>query len=298
MKNVVIIGGNHGLGLEWVKYYLEQGDQVTTTYRDLQASEGLMEIKNNNLTILQCDVTDIEDIKALASNVNEPDLIIYNAGTKGYKIPFTKPIDNTPEELRLALQVNCEGLTAAIQAFFPKLIARPNVMFVYMSTGVSSTLDNAGGKYLPYRISKAGGNSSIRTLDIAATEAWLEKGNVLEQRPLLFALTPGFVDIGMAKGLTGTMPVKQAISNMVSVMQQVLDTQDTHGLWAHTGKKIEEYVIPTVILKHQEKLATKNEEAPVKAYTPLLVLEKGKSQNTVSVEIEQQKATPKKLVKI
>lgn len=275
MTNIIVIGGNHGLGLEWVKYYLDQGHSVTATFRDKEASEELFAIEkeNDKLTTIECDVTNLAHIEALANKTDPADIYIYNAGTKGYTRKFIKPIDNTTQELELALKVNCIGLDAVIRAFFLKIIAHPNCLFVYMSTGVSSTLDNAGGDYLPYRISKAAGNSCIRDWDIYATEQWLEKGKDLDLRPLLFALTPGMVDIGMAAGVPGAMPVNQAISNMIKVMTEVLSSKDSHALWSHSGSKIESYVMPTLIVKHQaQQVQNKQEmeEQPARTYLPML----------------------------
>lgn len=278
-SEVLVIGGNHGLGLEWVKYYLSQGCNVTATYRNKSASNELFAINNDKLTILECDVTNVNHIEEFAKKAKSADIYLYNAGTKGYEEKFIKPIRNTAPELELALKVNCMGMDAVIRAFFPKIIEKTNCLFVYMSTGVSSTQDNAGGDYHPYRISKAAGNHCIRNWDIQVTEQWLASGKDIDKRPLLFALTPGMVNVGMAAGVTGAMPVDQAIAKMVNVMNTVLTTKDTHGLWSYSGTKIENYVIPTVIKKHQAQ----QEQSAAKTYLPML--EKTKALETVKEDL-------------
>ena len=42
MPSVVIIGGNHGLGLAWTKHYLNMGWNVTATYRERDLSDELL----------------------------------------------------------------------------------------------------------------------------------------------------------------------------------------------------------------------------------------------------------------
>ena len=253
MPKVLVIGGNHDLGLEWTKHYLSQGWEVVATYRDETKSEGLFALKENkNLTIIKCDVTQAEDFKAF-DEVNDINLVIYNAGTKGYTKRFATPDEITDEEIDLAHAVNAKGLNSALRALKSKLLAMPQSLFVYMSTGVSSTADNKGGLYSPYRASKAEANSFIRTWDIYLTTLWLAQNKPLEQRPLLFALTPGLIDIGMGKDVNGALSVKDGMNNMQNVIAHVSETQDTHALWTHDGKKLETYPFPNVINEYKEK---------------------------------------------
>lgn len=273
MANVLIIGGNHGLGLEWVKYYLNQGNHVTATYRDFSASTELFAIQDCPLTKIECDVTNTKQIESLTQSVSSFDIIIYNAGTKGYSKKFSTPDENTDEELDLAYSVNCKGLNAAIRAFLPKILKHPQCKFIYMSTGVSSIQDNASGNYHPYRISKLAGNQTIRNFDLLVTKKWIESDQDITLRPLLFALTPGMVDIGMAAGVEGAMPVDEAIRKMIEVINHVSKTQDTHGLWSYNGKKIDSYVTPQVLQEYENKKPavqeTKNTESK-KNFLPLL----------------------------
>jgi NAD(P)-dependent dehydrogenase (short-subunit alcohol dehydrogenase family) len=266
--HVLIIGGNHGLGLEWTKYYLAQGHQVTATYNNLNSSNELFSIGSPQLTIKPCNVNTHLDVTALETSVTDIDLIIYNAGTKGYNIGFTKPERNSVDEMHIAMGVNCYGVDFIIRAFFEKL-QRAHCQFVYMSTGVSSTQDNASGNYHPYRISKAAGNSLVRNWDIRITEKWLEQGKPLADRPTLFALTPGLVDVGMGKGIKGAMPPTQAITMMAEVIQHVRHTKDSHALWSYKREKIEKYVIPTVIAEYEKSLAESPQRVLLNAYENL-----------------------------
>ena len=286
MANVLIIGGNHGLGLEWVKYYLNQGDQVTATYRDLSASKELFALEGLPLTTIECDVTNIKQINALASLDRSFDMIIYNAGTKGYSKKFSTPDENTDEELDLAYNVNCKGLNAAIRAFLPKILKHPQCKFIYMSTGVSSIQGNASGNYHPYRISKLAGNQVIRNFDLLVIKKWIENNQDITLRPLLFALTPGMVDIGMAAGVKGAVPVDEAIAKMVEVIELVSKTQDTHGLWSYNGKKIDSYVTPEVLNEYEKKKTVSQEPENLnlsKNFLPLLE----KQSHTTNQEIKK-----------
>ncbi len=247
MKHVLIIGGNRGLGLAWTKYYLAEGYKVTATYHDRDNSQAIFDIKSKKLNVLECDVTNEMNITALADKVKDADYIIYNAGTKGYKVPFTTPDKITPQEREFAMKVNCYGVDSVMRTFLPIMLTRKNGVFVYMSSGVSSTLDNASGGYHPYRMSKAAGNSAVRNMDIFVTQTWLKNGNLASERPVLFALSPGLVDTGMGAGVGGAMPVKQALEEMDKVIENVGKSKDSHGLWSHNNTKIENYVEPNVL---------------------------------------------------
>ncbi len=251
MPKVIIIGGNHGLGLAWTNYYLSQGWDVVATYRDESASTELFTLKENiYLSIIKCDVTKAEDFKALAE-INDINLVIYNAGTKGYSKRFAKAEEHSVEELDNAYFVNTRGLFCALKTLTPKLMNTPYSMFVYMSTGVSSTADNLGGGYLPYRSTKQAGNSIIRTWDIRLAEQCIELNKPIEERPLLFAMSPGLIDIGMGANVKGAMPVSEAIAKMVDVMNMVYETNDTHALWTYNKKRLESYSMPTVINEYK-----------------------------------------------
>ncbi len=280
MTDVLVIGGNHGLGLEWAKYYLKQGKKVTATYHDISKSKELFEIKDPNLAIIECDVTNKNHINSLANLVESFGTIIYNAGTKGYTKKFSTPDENTDEELDLAYKVNCKGLNAVIRAFLPLILKQPQCKIIYMSTGVSSIRDNRSGNYHTYRMTKLAGNQCLRDYDIHVIKKWIENNLDIALRPLLFALSPGLVNIGMGADIEGAMPVNDAIDKMVEVIKYIEKTQDTHGLWSFSGKKIDPYEIPTVLEEYEKKKIASLETEEVKPSKNFLPMREQQAKTT------------------
>lgn len=263
---VLIIGGNRGLGLEWVKFFLNRNDTVIATYHNPEHMNDFAELLSQNLAnfiAYPCDVTDDDSVNALAEKILAVDLIIYNSGIKGYQKKFCRPDENTTEELNNALAVNCVGVDRVIRALLPH-ITQSNVQFIYMSAGVSNVEQNYGGNYHPYRISKAAGNMAVRNWDIEVARRWYVKGGQLEERPVLYALNPGFVDVGMAAGMDGAMPTENALENMWGVIRGIGETKDSHALWSHKGERISPYVIPKII---ESQLEERFERAP-RPFTP------------------------------
>jgi NAD(P)-dependent dehydrogenase (short-subunit alcohol dehydrogenase family) len=83
---ILITGANRGLGYEFVKQYLDRGEEVIAAARVPQSAEmlGTLEQKYDNLLALyQLDVTDLKSIKAMRENVERRfeslDLLINNA---------------------------------------------------------------------------------------------------------------------------------------------------------------------------------------------------------------------------
>lgn len=92
-NTVLIIGASKGLGLQWVKYYKGSNYIVIATTKNIEAAielRGLLTGSDDK--ILELDVTNTDSVILAMSHVqNAPDIIIYNAGVKGYtKYPDIK----------------------------------------------------------------------------------------------------------------------------------------------------------------------------------------------------------------
>ncbi|BAF71887.1 SDR family NAD(P)-dependent oxidoreductase [Sulfurovum sp. NBC37-1] len=63
-KNVLIIGGNRGIGLALTKLFLEQGDRVIVVVCDFKGSEYASEVE-----CVVYDLTDVENIPSLIAQI-------------------------------------------------------------------------------------------------------------------------------------------------------------------------------------------------------------------------------------
>ena len=87
MSTILVTGANRGIGLEFVKQYLEKGDSVIATYREEESSKELINLsqEKSDLKILKLDVASDGSMKDFCQHLgNQPiDIFINNAGVNG-----------------------------------------------------------------------------------------------------------------------------------------------------------------------------------------------------------------------
>ena len=93
LNRVLVTGGNKGIGLAVVKRFLELDYEVVVVARDFSS----FPFKDNEkVTIIEYDLSNLEDLKDLANQVGDIDTLINNAGYMQPVIPY----DNYPVESR------------------------------------------------------------------------------------------------------------------------------------------------------------------------------------------------------
>lgn len=185
-SQVIITGANRGIGLGFTRYCLARGDQVIATYRTEGSIERLTEISPAKFTCLRklqakypetlilqpLDVTSEEDVARFAATVEKLDLLILNAGIKGYSVPGTKTKDHPPGDLRAALEVNTLATNHIWSCFYRLISKTPNAGVIYMGSLVGLPKDNTSGNYHPYRVSKNASHHMMWNLLIQLTQDW------------------------------------------------------------------------------------------------------------------------------
>lgn len=261
MPTAVVFGANRGIGLGFVDHYLNAGYHVIATYRDeatLGRPTAISEEREESLLALQqrypgllslypLEVTDEAAVEKMAQTLGKVDLLILNAGIKGYPVSGTRPKEHTSEHLAAALRVNTQAPDHIIRSFFPLLSETENACVVYMSSLVGRTADNSGGGYHPYRISKAAANALVWNWSIELMAKWKERAvKPLTKTPCAFAICPGWVRTDMG-GPSARLSVGESTSEMAKVIEHVVQTKKSNALYMYDKSVAEPYVIPPVL---------------------------------------------------
>ena len=98
-KTVLITGGNKGIGFATTKLFADAGYNVFVIARDFKS----FPLKNkSNVKTVEYDLTDIDGIPNLITQLPRIDILINNAG-----LMFALPYDNyPPEKIDQILKVN------------------------------------------------------------------------------------------------------------------------------------------------------------------------------------------------
>jgi NADP-dependent 3-hydroxy acid dehydrogenase YdfG len=142
MKTAIVTGASKGVGYATVKFLSENGYKVIAVSRNLSKVSQLV---SENVEVYQLDVTNSRAIEIFFEKYKDItlDLLVNNAG--GGSGP-TKIINETPENFRIAYDINVTGPMYLSQLFVPCMqkSESPTIIFV----------TSFGGK-IPYR---GGGN--------------------------------------------------------------------------------------------------------------------------------------------
>jgi len=177
---VLITGANSGIGLEFTKQYAARGWTVIATHRRSDVPSTLAELaaKYKTLRIERVDVTDVEQVRALAARLaNVPiDVLINNAGV--YNDRGTCAADDDAcagdwttqtfgnmryQLLDTILAVNIKGPLLVSEMLFDNVKASRLKKIVSISSSNGSlTGPQAGGGAIFYRSSKAALNRAMQ----------------------------------------------------------------------------------------------------------------------------------------
>ncbi|BCN27384.1 SDR family oxidoreductase [Vibrio alfacsensis] len=183
MSTVLITGSNRGLGLEFVRQYLDKGWKVLAACRDPQQASELIELSNtDNVELLKLDVTSEKDINALDRTI---DHLILNAGVLGDDC--AKLGEMTQSKWLEVLNINTVAPALLIQALKENVAASEHKTIVGISTRVASIGDNGSGNMYSYRTSKAALNQIL----VSAAK------NLADQGVKTVAVHPGWVQTDM-----------------------------------------------------------------------------------------------------
>ncbi len=126
-KTIFITGASSGLGKATAKLFQQEGWNVIATMRNIANETELTELEN--VTLLQLDVTDLEQIKETvekATSLAKIDVVFNNAGY-GLMGAFEKLSD---EKILRQINTNLLGVLRVTQAFIPHFRAQKSGLFI------------------------------------------------------------------------------------------------------------------------------------------------------------------------
>ena len=180
--NVVITGGNRGIGLALTKQYKARGAKVFATCRN-----SCDELNSAGVTIVKgVDVSQPDTLAEKLAPLMDINIgiLINNAGVLGRE----NIEDWDPNTIDYQFRVNALGPLLVTQTLLPRLAEQSKVALI--SSRMGSMEDNGSGGYYGYRMSKA-----------ALNAAGVSMANDLRPKGIAVGVFhPGFVQTEMVNG--------------------------------------------------------------------------------------------------
>ena len=239
---VFITGANRGLGLEFTRQYAAMGWTVIATARNPDGADDLQALaaEHPGLRIEQLDVTDFEQIDALAEKYKEQplDVLLNNAGISGSPSPkqlFQRLDYSLFDDY---MHVNALGPLKISEAFLPHVRAGRLKRIATVSSlgGSFAARDRMAPGTMFYRASK----SALNMLMINVAEG-VKKYDIT-----VVLLNPGLVDTQgvltemnekMNMGLDLTL-IEASIAGMIDVIATA-ELENTGTIYQYTGQELE-----------------------------------------------------------
>lgn len=206
-QTVLITGANRGLGLEFVRQYLQAGARVIAACREPDQALELHALASlGQLLVLPLEVTDWAEVAALPERLaaERIDLLINNAGVYGGEAQALGEID--VELWQSVLAVNTIAPLKLVEALLPRLA--PGAVIAQITSLMGSIADNGSGGCYYYRSSKAALNMVNKSLAVD-----------LAGRCCCLVLHPGWVLTDMG-GPNALIDAATSVAGMRQVLAQ------------------------------------------------------------------------------
>ncbi|MFJ5711364.1 SDR family oxidoreductase [Streptomyces sp. NPDC093105] len=221
----LVTGGNRGIGRETARQLAALGHTVLLSARRPEDAERAVAALAPEVpgTLVPCrlDVTDAEDVRALARRVEEEfgrlDVLVNNAAVNYDTARRAATVDL--DEVRHTLETNLFGAWRTAQAFLPLLRRSPRPRVVNVSSESGSLASMSGGTPA-YGVSKAALNALTRKL----------ADELRADRILVNAVCPGWIATDM--GGPGGDPVDEGAASVVWAAT-LPDSGPTGGFFRH-----------------------------------------------------------------
>ena len=162
-KTIFITGASRGFGKLWAEAFLQRGDKVAATARDLSTLDDLVKRYGNTLLPIRLDVTDraacFDAVKQAKDHFGSIDVVINNAG---YGL-FGTIEETTEKEARDQIEANVFGLLWVTQAALPILRAQGHGHIIQLSSILGITTLPILGLYNASKFAVEGLSETLAT---------------------------------------------------------------------------------------------------------------------------------------
>jgi len=236
-RRVLITGANRGLGLEFVRQYLERGDHVFGGCRrpdQAEALRDLMRAHPGQGSVLPLDVTSTDQIEqAIASITRQSshlDILINNAGAF---VPQEGGLQGADPAKMLALyHLNAVGPVILTQKAWPLLRQSSTARVAHLVSGAGCLHRRTGepGRQYSYGATKAALHILVHKMaDDLRLDGILSLG-----------IAPGFVLTDMTRNAPKPPPLlpEESVKGMIAVIDAAT-LEDSGTFLAHDGSRCE-----------------------------------------------------------
>jgi len=191
-KNILITGGNSGIGLALTKNLLALNNKVISTYRE--DGQNLIAINDINLSIIKLDQSDINNFNDFEKKIEDAaiDIIFNCAGVFGGSIEEQEVENIDFNKFQKVLMVNSISILNIIKIILNKKKNKSKLeLIINISSYGGSIYHNKDGNAYIYRTSKSALNSITKNLSIDLNKKF---------GTTVFAIDPGNTKSGMNPG--------------------------------------------------------------------------------------------------
>ena len=137
MRKIVITGASEGIGEAIAKRLINEDVQLVLVARNKEKLDALCVELGDSCTAIQCDLTDVEQLKALAEQVGAVDVLINNAGV-WHKRSQLDEID--VETIEKVIATNLTSHITLTNLLLPKLrqSETPAIVNIISKSGVTA----------------------------------------------------------------------------------------------------------------------------------------------------------------
>lgn len=176
-KNVIVVGGNSGIGLAAARAFSQEGAKLIISGRNVETLTSTASEIGNGTLAYQCDVSNVAQIKDLAAKVKSVfghiDALFVSSG----QCSFCSIDLVTEEDWHWVMDTNLKGLFFTVQAMLP-LMSNPSS--IVLAGSIAGRLSGAGSPV--YAASKAGVRSLARSIAADSVEKGI-RVNVVSPGP-------------------------------------------------------------------------------------------------------------------